>query len=314
MAISDETSGGEFAPLRSHRDRRNWEAVLALLLAAISSGAAVLVTIGRLKDAAIHAVLHGLPFGFADAWGLLGPVDAGLAAASAALVGLLVYLEWRRRALSELLRRPTAWQAFAVVTIVNAWTGQAYLFPGMLLGGDSGSHIARFLEVRPGLAVGTLPQRSNFDYLGSPLLGFTGPLLYVVGGALDVLLHDPVLTAKTLLFAAHIAAGWLCYALLLRLGIGRTGAMLAAIGFACSFSLLHIFLFRGEYPQAFTIVFLLLVFYAAEGIMRSGRRLWRDWLVFAISVGGLTVNHQPHALFTGLYLAIFGGMSLLLGR
>ena len=44
----------------------------------------------------------------------------------------------------------------------------------------------------------------NYQYLGSSLLGFTGPLTYVVGGAMDVVVRDPVVTAKGLLLALHL--------------------------------------------------------------------------------------------------------------
>jgi hypothetical protein len=291
-----------------------WGAVAAVLLLALASAASSLFTLERLKNAVLAAVDEGRPVGLPVLWASLGPTDAMLAALSAAALVLLIYLERSRRTFSRFLAVATPAQSFAMLTIIVAWLGQAYLFPGVLLGGDSGSHVARFLEVREGLEAGTLPQWTNFDYLGSPLLGFTGPLLYVAGGALDLLVRDPVATAKILLFVTHLAVGWAFYALLLRLGIARVAAMLAAIGFAGSFAALHLFLYRGVFPQALTILFLVLIFYAAEGIMRAGARLWHDWLIFALSVGGMIINHQPHALFAALYLGLFGSASLALGR
>ncbi len=312
--MGDQTQRGETAARSTLGAGRGWDAVLGVLFLALASAASTLYTLERVKNAAVIAYDERRPFGLSSLWASLGPVDAALALLSAAALLLLIRLERRRRALSGFLLAATPGQAFALLTIVVAWLGQAYLFPGLLLGGDTGSHIARFLEVREGLLAGGLPQWTNFDYLGSPLLGFTGPLLYVVGGSLDVLVRDPVATAKILLFAAHLAAGWVFYALLLRLGVGRVAAMLAAIGFAGSFAILHLFLYLGVFPQAFTIVFLVSAFYAAEGIMRRVGALWRDWLIFALSVGALILNHQPHALFAGLYLGLFGAASLALGR
>lgn len=296
------------------RLRPGWGAVAGVFLLALTSLAASLITLERLQNAALAAYDAGLPVGLPVLWAALGPADALLAASSAAALLFLVYLETSRRIFSRFLVAANPAQSFALLTIVVCWLGQAYLFPGVLLGGDSGSHVARFLEMREGLAAGSLPQWTNFDYLGSPLLGFTGPLLYVAGGALDLLVRDPVATAKTLLFAAHLAAAWAFYALLLRLGLARPAALVAAIGFAGSFAALHLFLYRGVFPQAFTILFLVLIFYAAEGIMRAVGALWRDWLIFALSVGAMTVNHQPHALFAALYLGLYGGASLALGR
>jgi hypothetical protein len=40
--------------------------------------------------------------------------------------------------------------------------------------------------------------------------------------------------------------------------------------------------------------------------MRSARCRALDWLLFAVTTGGLIVNHQPHALFVAAYLALFG--------
>jgi hypothetical protein len=312
MALSDRDN--HLTPEWPARRGPGWGAVAAVLILALASAASSLFTLERLKNAVLAAVDAGRPAGLPVLWASLGATDAALAALSAAALVFLIYLEWSRRIFSRFLVSATPAQSFAILTIIVAWLGQAYLFPGVLLGGDSGSHVARFLEVREGLAAGSLPQWTNFDYLGSPLLGFTGPLLYVVGGALDLLVRDPVATAKILLFATHLAAGWAFYALLLRLGIARTAALFAAIGFAGSFAALHLFLYRGVFPQAFTILFLVLIFYAAEGIMRAGGLLWRDWLIFALSVGGMIINHQPHALFAALYLGLYGSASLALGR
>jgi hypothetical protein len=293
---------------------RGWEMVLCLFLAAFFSLVFCIYTIGRVKDTIVISYNKNLSPRILDLLRSLGPIDALLAGLSVAALAVIIYWEWRARAFSNFLSLATRWQGLAVLTIIVAWLGQAYLFPGVLLGGDTGAHIARFLEVREGLVAGVLPQWTNFDYLGSPLLGFTGPLLYVIGGALDTLIRDPVITAKVLLFATHLGAAWAFYALLVRFGIGRMSGVLAAVGFSGSFAALHLFLFRGVFPQAFTIIGLILVFYAAEGLMRSARAIWHDWLVFALSVGGLIINHQPHALFVGLYLGLFGGMSLILGR
>jgi hypothetical protein len=162
-----------------------WEAVLGVLLLALASVASSLHTLERLKNVAVSAVNEDRPLGLSSLWASLGPVDALLACLSATAFAFLIYLEWRRRALSGFLAAATPWQSFSLLTITVAWLGHAYLFPGVLLGGDTGSHIARFLEVREGFAAGTLPQWTNFDYLGSPLLGFTGPLTYVVGGGMS---------------------------------------------------------------------------------------------------------------------------------
>jgi hypothetical protein len=291
-----------------------WSVIVSILTVALLSLALSIHALARLRDAAIALAQHGDRITVNGLVSALGMTDAALAVGTVAGIALLARWEWRSRAISRLLATASTTQSLALLTIIVGWLGQAYLFPGLLLGGDTGTHIARFLEVRRGLDAGTLPQWTNYQYLGSSLLGFTGPFTYMVGGALDVLVRDPVVTAKIILFSMHLAAGWLFYALLRRLDFGNLPSLVAAIGFSGSFALLHLFLFRGVFPQAFTIVFFILVFYSAEGLMRGARHIGREWLVFAVSTAGLIVNHQPHALFVGTYLALFGATSLVLGR
>ena len=76
------------------------------------------------------------------------------------------------------------------------------------------------------------------------MLWFTGPLIYVVGGALDFVLHDAVLTAKVLLFTLHMASGMLFFAWMRRLAVAPVPATLGAAIYAGSFAHLHLLLFR----------------------------------------------------------------------
>jgi hypothetical protein len=286
----------------------------ALAGLALASGALSLAALSHVVNAALALAAADKPIALGRLVAVLRLEDLALAAVTLVLVGVVAWWEWRGRAVSHMLSGLDPRQGFAVLTIVVAWCGQAYLFPGVLLGGDTGSHIARFLEMRRGFDAGAFPQWTNYDYLGSSLLGFTGPLTYIIGGAVDVVVRDPVATAKLMLFCSHLVAGWVFWALLLRLGFAALPALVAAIAFAGSFALLHLFLYRGVFPQQFTIIFLAVVFYAAEGLMRGLPGRGRDWLIFALSTAGLIVNHQPHALFCGLYLGLFGAASVACGR
>ena len=68
------------------------------------------------------------------------------------------------------------------------------------------------------------------------------------------------------------------------------------------------------FPQQFTILFLVLAFYAAEGLMRGLASRGGDWLIFALTTAALVVNHQPHALFVAFYLGLYGAANLALDR
>lgn len=301
---------GQVAPTAP--SRRNVLAALAAF--ALMSGLSSLLTINRLRDAAIEASLARASITPGRLLAALGPLDLLLALACCMALLWLVSLEWRGRRLTSLLQDASQPQALAALAILLPWLGHCYLSPGVLLGGDTGSHISRYLEVSRGLDEGVLSAWTNYQYAGAPLLWFTGPLLYVVGGAAAWLVGDAVVAAKGLLFVAQVASGFLFFALLRRLDVRPGLAAVAACGFAGCFALLHLFLYRGVFPQALTIVLLLLLFLAAEGLMRARGALWANWLAFALATAGLVVNHQPHALFAALYLGLFGAVSLALGR
>jgi hypothetical protein len=288
---------------------------LAIIAAAALCSAALSLHAGsHLVRRALALLAQGRPLAPRSLVPALGWIDAGLLLATLALVAVLIGLEWRRAALSRFLRTASRGQMLLLVAVLVAWLGHSFLFPGLLVAADSGSHIVRFFEVGLALRHGVVPQWTNYQYLGSPLLAFTGPLTYLTGGAIDALVGNAVLAAKLLLFGTHLATGLLFYAFLRRLSLSRPAAAVGAVGWTGSFGYLQLFLYRGLYPQALTILLMVVVFHAAEGLMRTRQlRPW-DWLWFALGTGGLIVNHQPHAPFVALYLAIWGGVSLALGR
>lgn len=294
---------------------RPWRAVL--LLAVLFGAAAFLslYSIGELKDEAVALTLHGQGISAARLLSVLGLPDALGAAIGLAAFFAALWLELRGRMFSRLIDSAPDRAFLAAFGIMLAWLGHAYLFSGILLAGDTGTHIARFHEISTGLIRNhELPGWTNFQYLGSSLLGFTGPLTYVVGGITDWFVQDASTTAKLLLFTLHMIAGWLAFALLRRLGLSRFAATVGALAYAGSFAHLHLFLYRGVFPQAFTICFLLTIFLTAEGIMRARRMPWLEWALFALATAGLIINHQPHAPFVAIYLALFGALRLYTGH
>jgi hypothetical protein len=289
-------------------------AAIGLLAAeALVTAGVSLHTLNRLKDVFIFRSLRGQEGGLRTLLASLRWEDAALALAAAALAGLIVRLEWRRRAYTRLLSSASPAEAFWLLVILVAWLGHAYLGRGVLLGGDTATHIARFFEVSRGLEAGRVAQWTNYQYAGAPLLWFTGPLTYVAGGVLTALIGNALLSAKALLFTLHLGSGLGFYALLRRFGFRPPVAMLAAVGFAGAFAHLHLFLYRGVIPQAFTIVFLVLLFLAADAMLRRRGSRAGPFVLFALCVAGLIVNHQPHAPFAAIYLALFGVPFLALG-
>lgn len=315
QAMRGTTLGGSNLPPTGTGGRSGTTATLAVVLTFLLSTAAVsLTTVDDLARRAEALWAAGRPRNFATLASVFGWPDAALLVAVGVVSAALAIREWRSRAVSRLLLEGSRWQIDLLLLAVLLWLGQYCFVPGVLLGGDAATHIARFHEVRQALASGHLPLWTNDQYLGSPLLTFTGPLTYVLGGSLDLLIRNPVITGKIFLLAAKIATGVAFYKLLLRWDLRPPAALAGAIGFAGSFAYVQLFLFRGVYPQALTILFLPVLFYAAEGLMTSGRPRAGDWALFAVATAGLIVNHQPHALFAAYYLAIFGLVSLLTRR
>lgn len=304
----------------------NRAAVTGLGAVAVSTAAVSLVTLNGLKDAVIDASLHGRPVGLGLIRQALGPLDAVLVLLAAVCVLGMAWMEWRGRLYTVLMTGMTDAEFWTVGSIIVAWLGHCYLGAGILLGGDISTHIGRFLEVARGLDEGRLADWTNYQYMGAPLLWFTGPLTYVVGGAVTWVTRDAVLTMKLLLFVLHVLGGLAFMGLIRRLEFRPVPALVATAGFAGSFAHLHMFLYRGVMPQAFTMLFMVLVFWAADGLLRApgavarpgaggvrGSR-WLNAMVFALATAALIVNHQPHALFIGAYLGLFGIIMLMAGQ
>jgi hypothetical protein len=283
----------------------NRSTILALGLFLMTTVAVSFWTIGHIKDAVVRAALHGGTSPVQAVMATVGPIDVALLFLVVLSVFWIVWLEITRGAFSLLLNDATVTEAFVVLTLFLVWTGHSYGFPGVLLAGDTATHISRFLEVKIGIQNGVLPAWTNYQYMGAPLLWFTGPLIYVLGGALSFVLGDPTRAAKVLLFSMHMAAGYLFYALLLRIGRGRMAALITSVCFSGCFAIQHLFFYRGVFPQSLTLVFVALLFFAADGLLRDRGRPWLNALGFSWATAGLTINHQPHALFAAAYLLIF---------
>lgn len=203
----------------------------ALFLFGLGLFAAIglLLRLDRLKYplAEFHQLGGGITATLKHAFTLLTPLDYTLAASVALLFAACIYFEVRRRELSSALTQAKPAQMMGLLLVLLIWFAHAYLYPGCLLGGDVGSHIARTGHFRMGLEQGQAIFWDNYFYLGSPFLQFTGPLYFWVSGIADLLLRDPNLTTKLLLFILRIAGGVFVYLFILRQGIGRFAGVVA---------------------------------------------------------------------------------------
>jgi len=302
------------APLPTTPPAPDWPVLLAIAGLAASSAAASLHAFTAIVARAASLARDGGPISPSSLLPALGLTDGLLAGLTAILLLAVVWLEWRRRAVSAMLWRANPTEMWVLLAVLLLWLGHSFCFPGVLLAADSGSHIARFLEMSRGFQAGFIPQWTNYQYLGSPLLAFTGPLTYILGGLLTLAVGDAVIAVKILATVVHFLTGLFYYAFLRTLGLSRSAALVASVGWTGSFAYLQMFLYRGLFPQLITVMLLPVLFLAAEHLMRRRRTGGGYWLLFALTTAALIVNHQPHAPFAAIYLALFGGISLLLGR
>src|SRR5690242_16919735 len=125
---------------------RSWRVVLMLGVLCAAAAFLSLHALGNLKDRTIALVLHGQKLSITALASGLGMWDAISALVMIAAVLAAVRQEARDRAFSGFLAAAPRGAFVAALSILLAWLGHAYFIPGVLLGGDTGTHIARFLE------------------------------------------------------------------------------------------------------------------------------------------------------------------------
>lgn len=244
----------------------------------------------------------------------LGPLAWTLGAAGLGLLLLVAVWEIRGRELSRALTGSVGWSQAVLLGGALLWLGHSYLYPGYLLAGDSSAHVVRIAHLAQALRDGDLPAWNNYQYLGSPFLQFTGPLLFWLGAPLALALGDPTAGTKLLLFALFVLGGFAFYRLCLDLGLSRAASLLGAVAYSGSFAHLHVVLIKGNLPQALVLAVLPLALLFLDRVGRDSRPLSPSWAGLAISLAALAWNHQPTAFIAGLFLAVFALGCLLGGR
>lgn len=282
-------------------------------LAFVVAAAAGWWIVDPIKYAVLAASREGEPLSSAAlaAVTALAPAIGLAAILLLATVSALVWTEMRGRNLSRAMETARPGWIALLLGCALLWFGHAYLYPGWMLGGDAGAHVARVVQLGLALRDGEWPVWSNRFYLGSPFLQFTGPLFFEIGGVLAALVGDGMLATKILLFALHLAAGFAAYGLMRQLDAPRLPALAGAIVYAGAWAHLHLFVYSGVLPQAITLALLPAVLIAADRCIRqeetTSGQSWPGWSWVALALGtaGLLANHQPHGVFAGVYLALF---------
>lgn len=237
-----------------------------------------------------------------------------LVGATALLAVATVLLELRTRAVSAALSGDVRAACHLILLAALLWFGHSYLYPGHLLGGDSGAHIARVAHFAAGLREGELRHWDNSFYGGATLLQFTGPLFFWLAGVTALLVDDAVAAVKIVLLALHFGSGWALYRLLRHWELSRPAAMAGSIVYAGAFAHLHLMLYKGALPQAVTLALLPVLFLCADRLASAFRHCSFAWATTGISVAAVVVAHQPHGLTSGVYLAVYVLVNLIFRR
>lgn len=230
-------------------------------------------------------------------------LDYLLLALCAALSMVLIHGELFGRRISRALgnMRPAAFRL--LMLSLFAFLSHSLMTPGDLVGGDYSSHVARIAHVRFSLLAGEVPTWDNYFYLGSPLLVFTGPLYFYLGGVLDLLLREPNLTSKLILFVSQVASGAVFLLCLREHRVGLLGAAIGSLLYVGSLSHINQVLWDGNHPQALTYVFLPVSFLLLRRVL-TGAGSTGTWLALTLVNATLLYHHQSMAKAVGTYLII----------
>jgi hypothetical protein len=244
----------------------------------------------------------------------LGPLAWTLLALSLGLLLLVGVWEVRGRELSRAITGSVGRSQAFLLAGVLLWLGHSYLYPGYLLAGDSSAHVVRVAHLAEALRQGELPSWSNYQYMGSPFLQYTGPLLFWLSAPLALLLGDPTAATKLLLLALFGAGGFAFYRLCRDFGLSRAASLLGAIAYSGSFAHMHVVFIKGNLPQAVVLAAFPLALLFLDRVGRDTRPVSPSWAGLAVCLAALVWNHQPTALIAGLFLTAFTLGGLLGGR
>jgi len=241
----------------------------------------------------------------------LAPRWVPLGLLSGGLILLLVAREVRAASLSRALTAAPTPAFLLMATVLLLWFAQAYLYPGLLLGGDTGSHLVRLVHFGRGLQEGKLLFWNNDFYMGAPFLQFYAPLFFWLGGAFYAVTGSAEWAPKLFLLVLQLLGAGFFYGFLRTAGPGRLAALLGALAYSGAWAHGHLLLYKGVLPLALIFTLLPAAFLAAERLLKGRHNLGAAWVGLALATAGLLATHQPHGLFAGVYLAAYVGLRSL---
>jgi hypothetical protein len=224
--------------------------------------------------------------------GRVGPLV--LAALWVAALAVL-QIGWRgvSRLLIEVTRSDRAsLMAAAVVAVV---AGRFYLDAGLPHQYDAKLHFMRVAETARILAAGEIPDWTFTFYGGYPILRFTGPLFYLLAGALALVTGSAAVGVKLVLGLSHLAGSLLVHRVIRALGGSPRAAFLGAVGVAVCFQRTAEVGVLGRHPVALLYVFLPLLLLV--GVRLARRTTIGNVVGFGASAALVLLSHPGLATY-----------------
>ncbi|MDP7345779.1 MAG: hypothetical protein QF690_01895 [Anaerolineales bacterium] len=227
----------------------------------------------------------------------------GVRGATVLAVMGLVLVEWDSglltRVISVTLRNKIRLILFLGTLVI---VGRSYLFlPGHLALGDAALDVTNSWAVRRWIESGYwLPYWTNYAGMGMPYMQFRFPFYAYLSGLLDLLIRNPFLSNKALLFGCHIAMVLAMYAYVRKLTHSSWAALFSGLIWSSAFYHYHHYVHLGRLIVALFPVFLPLQLYMLEKAM-YGSLLSRSRAVLALLLG---IQFWTHTIFAGVSLGL----------
>jgi hypothetical protein len=224
--------------------------------------------------------------------GRVGPL--ALAALSVAALAVL-QIGWRgvSRLLVEVTRSDRA--SLVATAVVAVVAGRFYLDAGLPHQYDAKLHFMRVAETARILAAGEIPDWTFTFYGGYPILRFTGPLFYLLAGALALVTGSAAVGVKLVLGISHLAGSLLVHRVVRALGGSPRAAFLGAVGVAVCFQRTAEVGVLGRHPVALLYVFLPLLL--LMGIRLARRTSLGGVLGFGTAAALVILSHPGLATY-----------------
>ena len=226
---------------------------------------------------------------------------------------LLIFLEWRRRSLTRLLRWifATELRTWIALMILAATWVRYYWAPGEgRWVGDSTAHLAYMIAAVHAIKAFELPVWSNLIGVGTPYLQYYGFLYFYLAGVLDFIVRDIHTTTKLSLWLAHMASAASMYLLARQLLQSRSAAFVASLAYVASFWHAQQVLLMGRFPLSLFYALLPLPFYIFERFMGGEKR------IYAVGLGGMALGllpmvHPGYGFWATVFFLLYAALRLL---